>query len=236
MPRSRRAWSVLRDSEIRVLLRETTAATSFWTDAQLLILFNSALDRRVMQLATLDEGWVTDQWTTSLVANQREYPLPEGAGRIKRVSLKWTEGNRTYEVPLERNEYWQDGVVHVTGTPGSINSYRPTFQLQGNLLILEPAPGFTLAASLMIDLESAPARISVDADKIDLRFPDVMETLLVYDTVVLALAMEHSMGNLPEDYVNQLKEFRDSMEGIFLDYCSDRTEGMVRGRPFRLGA
>jgi hypothetical protein len=44
------------------------------------------------------------------------------------------------------------------------------------------------------------------------------------------------MGNLPEDYVNQLKEFRDSMEGIFLDYCSDRTEGFVQGRPFRLGS
>jgi hypothetical protein len=88
----------------------------------------------------------------------------------------------------------------------------------------------------MIDAEDAPARLAADGDMIDLSFPDIMETLLVYDTVVLALAMEHSMGNLPEDYTNQIKEFRDAFEAIFLDYCSDRTEGFVRGRPFRLGA
>lgn len=236
MSRARRAWSTLRDSHIRVLLRETTAATSFWSDAQLLAMFNDSLDRRVMQLATLDEGWVTDQKTTGLVANQREYTAPEGTGRVKRVSLKYTLGANTIEMPLARREYWSDPVVHTTGSPATIEGYRPTYQLQGNLVILEPAPGFTLAGALLIDVEDAPSRIAADADKIDLRFPDVMETLLVYDTVILALAMEHSMGNLPEDYVNQIKEFRDSMEGIFLDYCSDRTEGLVCGRPFRLGA
>jgi hypothetical protein len=201
-----------------------------------LVLFNSAMDRRVMQLATLDEGWVTDQRLAALVANQREYPLPEGTGRVKRVSLKWTEGSHTFEVPLERREYWNDAVVHTAGVPSTINMYRPTYQLQGNLIVLEPAPGFALADGLMIDTEDAPARLAADSDKLDLRFPDVMETLLIYDTVVLALAIEHSQGNLPENYVNHIRSFRDELEAIFLDYCSDRTEGMVRGRPFRLGA
>ncbi|MGH9557006.1 MAG: hypothetical protein ACRD2Y_14400 [Terriglobales bacterium] len=221
---------------MRVLLRETTAAASFWSDATLLLLWNANMDRRTMQLATLDEGWITDQKTTALVANQREYPVPEGTGRVKRISLKYTQGATTYEIPLERQEYWIDPVTHTTSSPGSIDGYRPTYQLQANLIILEPAPGFALSASLMIDSEDMPDRFATDADKLALRFPDVMETLLIYDTVVSAWAIEHSQGNLPEDYTNHIRGFRDELEGIFLDFCSDRTEGLVRGRPYRLGA
>lgn len=234
MPRSRRTWATIRDNDIRVLLRETVAAESFWTDAQLLVLFNSAMDRRAVQLGILDEGWITSQHYSSLVANQREYALPEGAGRVKRVSLKWTEGSVTYEIPLDRNDRWGQAAIHVTGSPGSINSYRPTYQLQSNLILLEPAPGFNLAGALMIDLESAPTRLSSDTDKLDLAFPDVIETLLVYDTVILALAIEHSQGDTPSGYLNHLRSFRDELEKEFVEYCSDRTEGRVFGRGQRL--
>jgi len=236
MPRSRRAWSTMRDSDIRVLLRETVAATSFWSDAQLLLLFNAAMDLRVMQAAMVDEGWMTDQYTSGLVADQREYPLPEGAGRVKRVSLKWTDGSVTRETPLDRNDQWGQNVTHVAGSPGSISSYHPTYQLQANLILLEPSPGFTRAASLMIDLESAPARLSADADKLDLRWPDVAETLLIYDTVILALAMEHSQGGTEADYVNHLRGFQREFESAFMEYITDRTEGRTFGQPFNQGA
>lgn len=234
MPRTRRAWSAIR-TDIRTLLRETDSAASFWTNAELLLYFNACIDNRVQQLAVLDEGWVTDQWTADLVANQREYPVPEGAGRIKRVSLKFTLGASTIEIPLDRDEKWARAVVHTTGVPGSIEQYRPTYQLQGNLIILEPAPGFALNEALMIDLESAPARLSADGDMLDYRFPDVMETLLIYDTAVMALDVEHAQGNTPEGYINHIRSFRDKYENVFLEYCSDRTEGRVIGQRFRLG-
>lgn len=191
-----------------------------------------------MQLATLDEGWVTDQYYANLVADQREYPVPEGAGRIKRVSLLWTRGQTTWEVPLERREYWGEPVAHTAGQ-GSIDTYRPTYQLQGNLIILEPAPGFAQSNALMIDLELAPNRLTGDADEIDLRFPDVMETLLTYDTAVMALQIEKSQDGARDavgEIMDDIRGFQRRYENMFIDYCTDRTEGVVRGRPYKLGA
>jgi hypothetical protein len=233
MPRARRQWSALR-AEIYTLLRETEGA-SFWTPAQLLVLFNSALDHRVMQLATLDEGWVTDEYETDLVEDQREYPLPEGAGRVKRVVIQHTTGGVKHERECHRDEQWGKNVYHGIGAT-SIESYHPTFRLQGNLIVLEPKPEFGATDGLRIDLELAPDRLSQDSSKIDLRFPDVMETLLVYDTVILALKMEHSLGRLPEDYLNHLMSFQKEYEAAFIDYCTDRTEGRFFGQPYRLGA
>jgi hypothetical protein len=234
MARSRRAWTTLL-AEIRSLLRETTATGSFWSDAQLLIYFNACIDLRVMQLAILDEGWVTDQVYTDLVADQREYPLPEGAGRVKKVSLTYTLGSQNYEIELRRDDRWGKNTVHGVGS-ASITGYQPTYQLQANLILLEPKPRFALASALQIDLESAPARLTTGTDKIDLRFPDVLETLLVFDTVLVALASENNAGSTAQDYVVQYREFQQRFEAVFLEYATDRTEGLVVGQPFRQGA
>lgn len=233
MSRARRAWSTIR-SEIRTLLRETDSSASFWTDALLLNLFNDCMDLRVMQLAMVDEGWVTDQVYTSLVADQREYPLPEGAGRVKKVALTFTSGGVTRERELRRDDRWGKEIVHGAGGE-SIEAYFPTYQLQANLILLEPKPAFSLASALQIDMESAPARLAADADKLDLRFPDVMETLLKYDTALLALAVEQTQGNLPADYVNHLRGFQQRFEQEFQEYITDRSEGEVVGQPFRQG-
>jgi hypothetical protein len=222
-------------TEIRTLLRETTSASSFWDDATLLYLFNACIDLRVMQLAMLDEGWVTDQVYTSLVSGQREYTLPEGAGRVKQVTLKYTLGSAQIERDLVRDDQWGTDMAHGIGAT-SITNYQPTYQLSANLILLEPKPMFALTDALQIDLEAAPARISADADKIDLRFPDVMETLLVYDTVVLALSQENSQSNQPENYVNAMQSFQQQYEATFMEYASDRTEGLTFGRPYRQGA
>ena len=93
MARARRVWSTMR-TEVRRLLRETVAADSFWTDPELLDYFNHAIDLRVMILADQHEGWVTDTYDADLVANQNEYLIPEGTGRIKRILIVNTEGER----------------------------------------------------------------------------------------------------------------------------------------------
>jgi len=232
MARARRPWSDLR-SEIRALLRETDSSVSFWSDTLLLSMFNACMDRRVMQLAMIDEGWVTDQTCTDLVSGQREYTLPEGAGRIKQVTLKYTIAGRRVEVDLVRNDQW--GTIITNDSTTSISDYRPTYQLIANLLILEPEPKFSLVGALQIDLESAPARLAGDSDKLDLRFPDVMEVLLIYDCAVLALSQENSQSNQPDGYTAALQGFQQEFAGNFLEYATDRTEGLVFGRPYRQG-
>lgn len=200
----------------------------------LLDLFNAQIDLRVMQLAIKDEGWITDEFVTGLVSGQREYTLPEGAGRVKQVVLTYTLGGRVFERTLDRNDQWTGTVVHGVG-PNGVVGYLPTYRLKGELLLLEPRPQFTLADSLRIDLESAPARLVADADKIDLRFPDLMETLLIYDSACAALAQEQTQGNFPESYVNHLLKIRTDLDEVFQEYTTDRTEGRVFGPAFRQG-
>lgn len=232
MPRTRRAWSTIR-SDIRQILRETDSTTSFWTDAQLLIYANMMIDRRVMQLATLDEGWVVDEYETDLVSGQRDYTLPEGTGRVIRVVLTYTEGGSTIEREVPRREQIGETVIHGSGST-DVATYYPTYRLQGPLLVLEPWPQFAATGGLRIDLELAPARLSADGDFVDRRFPDVFETLLTLDVAIFALAVEHSQGDSPDNYLNHLRGLQAEYEAIFLDYAQERTQGIVAGRGFHL--
>ncbi len=232
MPRARRQWTTIR-SDIRQILRETDSTTSFWTDAQLLIYANTMIDRRVMQLASLDENWVVDEYETNLVSGQRDYTLPEGTGRVIRVNLVYTQGGQTIEREIPRREQIGETVIHGTGNT-DIATYYPTYRLQGPLLALEPWPEFALTGGLRIDLEVAPDRLVNDTDYLDRRFPDVFESLLTLDVAIFALAVEHSQGDSPDNYLNHLRGLQAEYEAIFLDYAQERTQGIVAGRGFHL--
>jgi hypothetical protein len=220
--------------ELRRLLREETASKSFWDDPQLLDMFNASIDERVMQLATVDESWVTDEYYTSIVAGQREYPLPEGVGRVKRVMLLRTQGSRVTEIPLLRNERWSQPAVHGEPTV-PFNQYKPSYRLLGNLLLLEPWPTVSETNGLRIDLESAPARLASAGDKLALRFPDIMETVLIYDTAVVALAQQNSQGAVGTADLPTLEKKQASLSARFAEYVTDRTEGRVAGPGLYLG-
>ena len=234
MARARRVWSTMR-TEVRRLLRETVAADSFWTDPELLDYFNHAIDLRVMILADQHEGWVTDTYDADLVANQNEYLIPEGTGRIKRILIVNTEGSATYEAPLNRNERFSES-LYDTGTTGSIGrDYTPSYRLKGEFLILEPAPTTPRINGLKIEIEGAPGRITVDGDKLDLRFPDSMETLLIYDTWDLAMGVEDAQGNTDEDARGRLRLFHRKLEAAWFDFTAVRSYGRIYSTPYLLG-
>lgn len=227
MPRARREWSVLR-GDIRRLLRSTNEQASYWSNELLLVLFNLSLDKRVMQLAEADEGWVTDAYLTNIVAGQPEYTLPEGVGHVKRVLIRKVSGTTTTETPLTRNERWGDR-LHSRQESGS------TYRIVGELLLIEPPIHENLVNGLKIEIESAPARFVADDSKLPLRFPDVMEGLLTYDTAVAALAVEQSQGELEQAYVNHLLRERAEYEAAWKPFVENRSEGRVFTPPMNLG-
>ena len=228
MPRARRDWTALL-AEIRTLLREDTSATSYWTDALLLNLFNQQTDFRVMQMAEAHEGWVTDSLVTNLVADQREYSLPEGAGRVKRVIRIFNPGTtNTTERPLERDERWSEPTYN--GIFDSVPSYR----MLGELLILEPTPQESVTNGLKIECEFAPARFTTGTDKLDLRFPDNTETLLVYDVAVAAYEVEAAQGNEPEN-LEDIRRARARYESVWMSYIEQRSFGRVFSTPHDYG-
>ena len=234
MPRARRAWSTMR-TELRRLLRETTAASSFWSDASLLDHFNQSMDLRVMQLAEAHEGWMTDTYDIDSIANQSEYAIPEGTGRIKRIMWVTQEGSATYETPLTRDERF-DRPLYEPGTSNATGRwYKPTYRLKGEYLILEPAPSETVVDAIRIEPESAPARLAADGDKLDLRFPDVTETLLIYDSWDIAMGVEDAQGNTDEDVRGRLRVFHRKYEAAFLEFTALRSFGRIYSTPYNLG-
>jgi hypothetical protein len=219
-------------AEIRLILHEPVAANSFWTDPELLMYFNMSIDKRVMELADAHEGWVTDGYTADLVAGQNSYTLPEGCGRVKRVLIVRTSGSTVVETPLIRNQKWSERAVttNVSGT-----DCLPTYRLMGEMLYLDPPYGKAITGGLKIEAETAPARLTAGASTLPQRFPDIMETVLEYDTCLLALAAEGSQGELPEGHVHHIRTEAAKVDRLFKEYIEGRTQGRTFGQGFYLG-
>jgi len=234
--RTRRNWTAML-AEIRRILRETTAATSYWTDQDLLDMFNRSMDLRVMDLADAHEGWVTSQVSQNIVADQNIYNLPEGTGRVKRVVYCPDIGsNSSIEIPLSRNERWGETLAQTTQSSGGIFGGTPSYRILGNKLHLEPAPSKAATNGLKLEIEHAPDRIAVGTDVLSPYFPDIMETLLIYDTAVEAMEVEAGMGNLSaETYFNSMARKRDRYERSFRDYITVRSFGPIYGTAWTLG-
>jgi hypothetical protein len=209
-------------AELRLILHEDTAADSFWTDAELLAYFNQAMDLRVMEMADAHEGWMTDPYTADLVAGQVNYTLPEGAGRVKRVLIVVTSGSTTREYPLRRNQRWSQAAT-TTNTSGL--DCLPTYRLMGEMLYLDPPYGKAVTGGLKIEVEAAPARLTAGSSTLAQRFPDVAESLLIYDTALIALAVEGSQGELPDGYVHHIRTVRAEYERKWKEYIESRTMG-----------
>lgn len=220
-PRARRNWTTML-AEVRTLLHEPTAANSLWGDTELLQYFNSAMDMRSMEMCEAHEGWMTDPYTADLVANQPSYVLPEGAGRIKRVLIVMTSGSTKIEYPLDRNQRWTQP-ARTTNTSGL--DCLPTYRMMGEALHLDPPYGKAVTGGLKIEIEVSPARLTAGGDKLALRWPDIAESLLIYDTVILALAVEGSQGELPAGYVHSIQTVQRRYEIRWLAYIETRTMG-----------
>jgi hypothetical protein len=223
MARARRTWTTML-AEIRRLLREDTAATSYWTDAQLLDMFNQSIDLRYMQLANTVEGWVVESASIDLTLGENEYAIPEGTGRPRRVMLVKTESGVTREIPLRRDELLDTEAVLRTSPTYSYDTWRPTYKLVAENVVLSSTAPQAVTGGLKIEYDAAPARLDDGADKLPLSFPDTAETVLIYDTVALALASEVTQSALGEAYTAGLLRMQAALEGQWLLYIEGRLD------------
>lgn len=236
MPRARRAWSLIL-AEIRRLLRETVAADSFWSDADLLDAFNTAQDLRYMDLCDADEGWFTEPYVANIVANQKEYTIPEGMDRVKRVVLIFAEGGRTIEVPLTRNERWSDTTTTQSGVAAGSIGALPTYRIVGEEIWLEPPPTQARTNGIRIELEAAPARLVDGNSKIDLKWPAIAETLMIYDTWDIAVGMEDAQDLVSGNPValGRLARVHSKLEAKWHQFIERRSYGRTYSTPFYTG-
>lgn len=229
MARTRRSLRELIDEVFR-MLRETEG--DFFDRQDLVDLWNQAKDEREMELHGTHEGFGLVRVSTSLVAGEPDYEIPEDMGRLKRV-LRVSQG---MEVPLARDELWSGTVQQESS--GSGVTYLPSYRLKGSSLRLSPAPSADEADGIIIEFEATTERMTEDAHKLPLDWPIFSETLLVLDTWEAAYQIERTMGEAPsEKYdVNPIRKRRDVFAAKWSDYCETRSFGRSFAERFSLGA
>lgn len=235
MPRAKETWTNLL-AQIRLILGETTAASSQWTDALLLLLWNHSSDLRFGQMADVQEDWFTDPISINLVANQAAYALAAGSNSVKRVLRVITTGGVTRKIPIRRDENWIDVEVS-SGDPNVSETYLPSYRLRGGNLVLNPAPGFALTGGIEVETDPFPAHFTTGTDTLPASYPDILQTLLVWDTACAAIRVEGSLGEDGDGgYMNHLLAQRAELEQQFVKFIEKRQQTPMRTRAFGYGA
>lgn len=235
--RTRTQWSSLRDDQIYPLLRENS--TGYWSPTLLLSLANHALDQRALELAEAHEGWITQAYLADTVAGQREYALPEGTERVRAVYLRYVNGAQIEEIQLARNDRVGQDYFTPTGSLASFRQggVRPEWRAMDNLIMLEPPDPENRTGGLRLELEALPPKLTGDSSTLSLLWPMSTETLLVYDTVLLALGVEDSQGNQDDQTQahSELKRFHRRLEQSWREVIAVRNQSRVFGVPYWLG-
>jgi len=215
-------------TRIRRYLRETNADTSFWTEPFLNQMFNASYRHRCAQLIMAFEGFFTQVATRDLTADKDTYGLPEGTQRVLKIELVRSDGTT---VPLERWERHDES--NPTSTNSSVgDSYLPNYRPLSNGFKLEPGPTETVTDGLRIEYSGVPVILSANADKLHPSYPELLDELLVLDTVVLALQAEgvHEAG--PQAAIYRM---RSEWEFQFERFIEQRFVSRDRIDPFIVG-
>ena len=134
---------------------------------------------------------------------------------------------------MRREESWYTATGR-TASQFGYASVTPTYRLEGQLILLEPTPDAARTDGLWIQCEYTPARLTTGA-KLDLRFPDIMETVLIHDVVVTALRVEASRGESKSNGLDDAVRERDEVLYLWQEFIQDRSSGPVSGTPYYLG-
>lgn len=215
-------------TRIRRYLRENNPDTSFWTDSFLNQMFNACYRRRCAQLIMEYEGWFTQVATRDLTINKSTYGLPDGAQRVLKLELVRSDGRTT---PLERWERHDEINPAAASSPVG-DQYLPTFRPLANGFVLEPTPQETVTDGLRIEYTGLPAKLSSDGDFMHPSFPELMDELVVLDTVVLALQAEGSHEVGPQAAIYRM---RSEWEFEFERLIAQRIVSRDRIDPFITG-
>jgi hypothetical protein len=187
----------------RRYLRETDAATSFWSEDFLDQIINFVYRRRSSQLIMAYEGWFVLVASRDIEANKDTYAFPTNFSRLHKLELVRSDGR---SVPIQRNER-HSAVKSSEG--GADDTYLPNYRPLGNGFILEPGPQTTVTNGIKLEYAGTPVELSADGDNLHPSFPQLFEELIVLDAAIIAFDAE---GNHETGMVRSLLRARSELE------------------------
>lgn len=183
---------------VRALLNQPKAENSRFSDADLTIWANDAIQQIFLTVNEAGEGQFDTVTSPGLnVTNAVEtVSLPIDCFAIKAVY--WKQGTVMRRLEY-RNSVTMD--YDATSTNSGQTTYEPYYYFRGNSLVLRPIPGFTSTDSPLI-LEYT-------------KFP----TVLVYGGDTLDSGISPLFKELVESYVVAKAKFRDDLSGTGQGYA-----------------
>lgn len=149
-------------SDIKSLVYSLTKtnSTSF-TDADLVIYANNALERVESLIEQADHRWQFDDTnqtdlpiaTTALVTDQQDYSFATSHLSITRVELKDSLGNWHLLDPFDQTDLYDQSLTDFLKSSGLPTMYDKL----GNSVFLYPKPNYSQAASLKIWFKRGPS-------------------------------------------------------------------------------
>lgn len=158
-----------------------------------------------------------DQFITvvlvDIVANQREYDLPEDHLRTKMIEL--VQSNAT--IPLKR--YARAATANfVGGSVYNIFNVYPTFDLEGDQFCLEPTPMYSLVEGLRHTYYAKSIPLVDDDDEVHENFNKTeWINYVIIEAARICFSMVEAMGGrISNDFMERLKDTKSVFEDSLL--------------------
>jgi|SRR3990172_5767981 len=194
---------------IRRYLKEANAATSYWDNDFLDSIFNAQYRKRSAELIMAFEGWFVSVVTRDITAEQARYAFPDGMQRVQKMELVRLDGRTVPILRYERHREYNPA----SNSGSSGESYLPSWRLQGNGFVLEPAPTESVSNGLQLEYAGIPVAITTETDYLHPSWPELFEELLILDTVVACFDAESNQeSGLVRSILRQRMEWEEQFE------------------------
>lgn len=153
---------------------------------------NEAYLETYNQIASKLKDYFIDVSTSDIVANQREYPFPSATTRIKKIELvisgRW--------IPLQRYIRGYADNFDVSGTSFTPGTCIPTYDIEGELIVLEPTPTSGLTNALRITRTLDATELVDVTDEVNEQFKDFWCTLVVLRAANTCFTQIEALGGV----------------------------------------
>lgn len=210
--------------EARLLLNQTKATNSFWSDEELGNYANDAIRKYFLELISHDEGQFHAITDLDIVANQETVDLPLDFFKIKCVYKKTDTGYQLLR-------YWNNHITsYDANNNSSANNYSPYYYFRGNSLVLRPIPGFSETAGIRIEYTQLPDQLIVGSDTLPSGISSVFKELIVMYVVYKAKVKESLVTGT--DTASVAGTLLEDTHRIFKESVSNRSNSVQFIAPF----
>jgi hypothetical protein len=204
-------------TNVRMVLGQTNASNSTWTDEELIEYLNKGIRRYFIEIVQTGEGQFTTTSDLDLVASTETVALPSDFFKIKNV---WKRVSGGYQILNYRNSL-SEGYSTTGSSTG--DSYRPNYYLRGNNLVLRPVPSSSETDGLRIEYVQFPETMLTGGDSLTAQVSPVFKDLIEAYAVYMAKLKESmtngsSLYGPAQEHLNaKFASFREVMSEIVMN-------------------